>query len=74
MTAVFKFSEPTRAYTNFGSLWGGEISWYGWIVDIELNAKNRLGGYVGFESYIILFDDNEVFEVRESEILLRRLD
>jgi hypothetical protein len=57
-SARFKTSSaPYRAYTN--SLWmlgaGGEITWIGWAIDLEYNAKNSYGGYVGFSCETVSF-------------------
>lgn len=55
-------SAPYAAYTN--SLWmlgaGGEITWIGWAVDVEYNAKNSFGGYVGFTCATVMFSHGNV--------------
>lgn len=33
---------------------------YGWRVDVRLNAKNQMGGYVGWETYYFLFHGENI--------------
>lgn len=42
---------------------GGENQ-VGWQISFELNAKNRLGGYVGFTRYLVLMRPDGMFAFR----------
>ena len=46
----------------------------GYMVFVSLNAKNRMGGYVGMQVYAYLFKDNQLIKVLEpAKISLMRL-
>lgn len=64
-SATYRFGKPVRAYTNYG--WaeanGRQVEWTGYLVKVDVNAKNGFGGYVGYKPYMILFTDNTVFRV-----------
>ena len=33
---------------------------YGYILPVKVNAKNRMGGYVGYKQYYFLFNDGKI--------------
>jgi len=74
-SARYIFSEPIKAYRNDGALFGGEISWSGWLVDVQINSKNGFGGYTGFKKYIVIFENGYIKEYYEGDdpVLLKRL-
>ena len=57
-SAVYRFGQPRKgyAYVN-GTIWAPE---FGWIVEAEINGKNRMGGYVGLQPYTFFFQWAEV--------------
>lgn len=59
-SAKFKFETPQRAYRNTGLAYGGSVTWIGYAVRIQINAKNSLGGYTGFEPYTVFFTNGRV--------------
>lgn len=61
----FRFSPPRHAHANWGILEGGKIRWVGYLVQVDVNAKNSFGGYVGFTPYMALFwgDDRGLYRV-----------
>lgn len=62
-SARYIFSNPVKAYGNEGILYGGGIRWAGYLVKVEVNAKNSFGGYVGYEPYLVLFSGNAIYKV-----------
>ena len=62
-SAKYRFGKPYKAYTNAGLAVGGVVSWSGWAVDVQINAKNSYGGYTGFESERVLFTNGKVFKL-----------
>jgi|JI102314A1RNA_FD_contig_21_16290514_length_532_multi_3_in_0_out_0_1 hypothetical protein len=61
-SARYKFSNPVKAYGNEGIAYGGGIRWMGYLVKVEVNAKNSFGGYVGYKPYLILFSGNSIYK------------
>ncbi len=60
-SAVYRFSPPYK-----GKVWGGIVygGWnYGYVVPFTVNAKNRMGGYVGVRPYKAVFKDGELDRV-----------
>lgn len=64
-SARYRIGKPVKAYRNTGLFYGGNISWSGYLVDVQVNAKNSFGGYVGFKPYIVLFSEERIFKVLE---------
>mgnify|MGYP006144292413 FL=1 len=62
-SAKYRFGKPYKAYTNAGLAVGGVVSWSGWAVDVQINARNSYGGYTGFESERVLFENGEVYKL-----------
>jgi hypothetical protein len=48
-SAVIQVSKPKKAYANSPLMYGGNVVWYGYIVNASVNAKNRYGGYTGWK-------------------------
>jgi hypothetical protein len=60
-SARFRFnSGVSRGYLNNGLMHGGRIILSGWILTFEVNAKNRMGGYTGFQPYFCIVRNNAV--------------
>lgn len=75
-SARYRFSRPIKAYTNEGLAYGGKVSWVGYLVDVQVNAKNSFGGYVGFKPYMLLFSGNSVGSKIEGSdhVLIHRME
>lgn len=59
-SAQFKWGEPYKGYMGGKGLTGYH---YGWVVPVEVNAKNSFGGYSGFKLYTFLLND-ETWQLR----------
>lgn len=59
-SARFRFGFPLRAYMNQGLLRGGGVGHTGYVLPVEVNAKNRVGGYTGFQTWFFLVKDSWV--------------
>src|SRR5262245_63187862 len=55
-TASFQFGKPVRSYLNKGLLYGGEIDWQGWVVDLAIETKVRLGEPM-IDEYVVRMKD-----------------
>lgn len=75
-SARYKFGRPIKAYANNGLIAGGKVAWKGYMVDVEVNAKNSYGGYVGYKPYMFFFTANTIYRVYEgnSHPLVHRLE
>lgn len=54
-SAVYKFDIPRKGWVNRMG-----IFYYGWKVDVDINAKNRMGGYVGFKRQRFVLRDGAI--------------
>jgi len=62
-SAYYKFcNEPQKTWIKESPLFGGKLL-AGWIVFVKVNAKNRLGGYVGWKTYGFLFKDDKIIRI-----------
>lgn len=59
-SAVYKFHPPEKGWMNH---WG--TIYYGWLVECDINAKNRYGAYVGYHTYSFLIRDGKLLLSRE---------
>jgi len=76
-SARYQISTPYRGYANEGALAGGGIRWAGYLVDVQVNAKNSFGGYTGYKPYqVLLTRDMNVYRAVEgsSHVLIHRLE
>lgn len=75
-SARYRIGKPIKAYANNGLISGGNIAWRGYMVDVQVNAKNSFGGYVGFKPYMFFFSGNSVIRVYEGNehTLVHRLE
>jgi hypothetical protein len=53
------FSVPKKGGYQCGLI-GGFKQYRGWKVFVEVNAKNSYGGYIGYQSYIFLFQGENI--------------
>jgi len=58
-SARFRFGPPLRAYQQYGALSGqaGKVKWVGYILQVNVNAKNSFGGYTGYKRYDVLLNN-----------------
>lgn len=59
-SAKYKFLPPVKGYQNNGLVYGGRVTWMGYMVLALVNAKNSMGGYTGYESYTFYFAGERV--------------
>jgi TPR repeat protein len=50
-SARYRMSKPYKAYTRYAPIMGGSTAQYGYVVDVAVNAKNKLGAYVGEQRF-----------------------
>lgn len=67
-SAHYKVGEPVRATARNGLLFGGGIGFAGYIVDVELNAKNSFGGYTGWEPWTVFFVGDKATDARPGRL------
>jgi hypothetical protein len=46
-----RFSTPLRAYQTAGGIGGNRLVFTGYVIPVEMNARNRMGGYVGYAQW-----------------------
>lgn len=61
-SARYTFGELYRAQCNEGLAWGGKVTWWGWAMEVGVNAKNGYGGYTGTQPYTVVFNGMNVFD------------
>ena len=72
ISAQFEFIDvPKQGAWDRGIINGGGHE-YGWIGFVMINAKNRYGGYTGYQNYIYVIKNNFV-KVRADDGLARGL-
>lgn len=62
-SARYRFGEMQKAYCNTGVLSGGKVVWSGWVLPLQVNARNSYGGYNGYTSYYARYDDGALLDV-----------
>jgi hypothetical protein len=67
-SAHIKIGEPQQ-YSYRDSLIEGRKVYAGYAVPAKVNAKNRMGGYVGWKDYIFLFRNNQLSKILTPEDL-----
>lgn len=71
-SAHIKYGEPKTQWVKDPPLLGGGLT-AGYAVPVQVNAKNRMGGYVGWKSYMFIFrNDQLVKTLTPDEIELMR--
>lgn len=65
-SAQYRFLGIHPAHCRGGLANGGK-DWIGYAASIDINAKNTMGGYVGFTSHTILFDGGRAFKSIEGD-------
>jgi len=64
-SAHYSFSSPETCCLKEGLLSGGR-QYVGYLVVVGVNAKNRMGAYVGMQEYGFLFKNNRLVKVLKS--------
>jgi len=60
-SAKYRFkSKPVKGYTRKAPISGGDPDIFGYIVYVEVNAKNSFGAYVGWKEYTLLIKNGNV--------------
>lgn len=62
-SARYRFDQPERGYMNHSLIYGGDVAWHGYLVKVDVNAKNSFGGYVGYTPYIVKIRDGKVIGI-----------
>jgi hypothetical protein len=64
-SAKYKFDKPKKGWygKTLSNLAGPRKIDYGWIVLVQVNAKNSYGGYTGYKPYHCLFRGEELLWV-----------
>jgi len=58
-SAQYKFQKPEQGYTYKVFVSGGANN-PGWLVNVDVNAKNSYGAYVGWKRYSFLIKDENI--------------
>lgn len=67
-SAHIKYEEPRTYWLKAPPLLGGGlIAGYG--VPVQVNAKNRMGGYVGWRPYLFIFRNDHLIKILTPEDL-----
>jgi hypothetical protein len=61
-SAVLRIGEPARGAVRLPPLAGGKY-FSGYLVLVQVNAKNRMGGYTGYKDYLFVFRDDRLIRV-----------
>lgn len=65
-SAHYNFDYPQTYWLKQPPLLGGGI-YAGYMVFVSVNAKNRMGGYVGMKEYGFLFKNNQTIKILQPE-------
>ncbi len=58
-SAQYKFKAPYKGYVCKPPIQGGGVDKFGWLVDVQVNAKNSYGGYTGYKRYLFIFKGDD---------------
>lgn len=73
-SAGYRFGEISRGYMNDGLARGGEVVWYGYLLEVRVESKRWLAKNPEREDFVVRFRDGEVVDVhrgREPALLHR---
>lgn len=65
-SAQYRMSKPYKAYTRNAPVIGGSPAKYGYIVDVAVNAKNKIGAYVGEKRFRLLIKNDSIMGTVDS--------
>jgi hypothetical protein len=55
-----EIAKPMKGWRTGAPIFGEKSIYYGWEVVVKLNGKNRMGGYVGLQTFDVLIRDGKV--------------
>lgn len=58
-SAQYRWGRIERGWIRQAPIHGGRVV-YGYALNVDVNAKNAYGGYVGFRNYIFIFRDGQI--------------
>jgi len=58
-SAQYRWGDVERGWQRHAPIHGGRIV-YGYTLEVDVNAKNAFGGYVGFRKYRFTFRDGQI--------------
>ena len=65
-SARYKFSTPTTGWQKpDASVWGD--TFFGYRVEVKVNARNSYGGYGGYEDWVFLIHDGRFVAIMHRE-------
>ena len=64
-SARYRFGTLTKAYGAYG-VWNNTLPWAGYLIPVDVNAKNGFGGYTGFKPYVVYFQMGEPIRAIEA--------
>lgn len=67
-SAHYRFGTPAQMWIKNPPLRGGGII-AGYAVATKINAKNRLGGYTGYQNYLFIFKNDQIIRVFDPDEL-----
>ena len=59
----YRVEQPIKGYQNDKR--SGDVTWQGYLVRVEVNAKNGFGGYGGYKPYWVMIRDGRVDGIHE---------
>ena len=62
-SAKYNYSKPIKGYTRKAPVLGGGVHEFGYVVIVWVNAKNRMGGYVGSKRYSMFIKNGQVSKI-----------
>ncbi|MCG2739114.1 MAG: hypothetical protein L6300_02615 [Syntrophaceae bacterium] len=65
-SAHYDFGNPRTFWMKEPPLYGGGL-YAGYMVIVGVNARNRMGGYVGMQEYGFIFKDNQIIKILRPE-------
>lgn len=60
-SAQYRIGYVGKAHCNKGTLWGGDVTWFGYAANVYVNAKNSYGAYTGYQPYTLLWRQDGTF-------------
>lgn len=67
-SATYDYGSPFKGHINEGLIYGGDVSWVGWVYPVRINAKNSYGGYTGATEYYVMYRGNNIFHHMEAKV------
>lgn len=61
-SARYEIAAPFKGYSHKAPITGGKPKNFGYVVDVHVNAKNRMGGYTGSQHYQLIIKDGTVIQ------------